>query len=210
MNIHFKTGTFSILGSRPNQSKTKELTNIAAKMAKKNVNTLIVTTIASEENIGEFLRQNDVSEDELKKVSIVEEMGLTIKKLEKLIYEHKPEFVLIESLQTMAKENGDFLLNAYDFTEVSRGMRIISRKYKVHVLSGITLNKRAEGIKPTIGNFRDSGYISQDASIVMGLFENKLELLKSKSEKKEEGHINEVNFIYSKQTEGNREKLKMK
>lgn len=106
------------------------------------------------------------------------------------------DLVVIDYLQLMGAL-GRHENKVQEVTEISRGLKLLAKEFKIPVLSLSQLSRatetRGDG-RPVLSDLRDSGSLEQDADAVLFLWPE------SKHDKEEE--IRTVNWAVAKQREG--------
>jgi len=184
-----------IIAARPSMGKTALALNIAENMAMKDVPVAVFSLEMSKQQLAQRLLASrsgiDLQElrrgisqrnrarlmdacDELQKAPMLidDTPGLSLLQLRakarRMVSKHGVKAVLIDYLQLLSA-GGRVESRQIEVSEISRGLKAMSRELKLPVICLSQLNRspeQREGHRPRLSDLRESGSIEQDADVV--------------------------------------------
>lgn len=185
-------GELIIIAGRPGMGKTSFALNMATNIAKNHkvlffslemsIEQLTLKAIDSElgiqaKKINYDTQSSQKLSNSLNNLSKLElyiddSTGETVNKIQQKIKKEKgTEIVFIDHLQLIESLNKSSRVQ--EISEITRGLKIISKKLNIPVVCLSQLSRATEGRqekKPGLSDLRDSGSIEQDADIVLMLY----------------------------------------
>jgi len=169
----FKPGDLTILAGQPSHGKTVVGNNIAYRVAKEGVPVLFVSLEMTQARIDarilDIARRDN--SDEYKKYLFVQEAPTLASKdtpmlLKKAIEEHGVELVIIDHLHFLAdRQARDIRLEVGTITQ---NLKNLAKEMNIPILLLCQVSRLTdEKQKPRNSNLKESGYIEQDADIIL-------------------------------------------
>lgn len=86
---------------------------------------------------------------------------------------HPAELVVVDYLGLMGRQKGKADSRQQEVSEISRGLKLLAKEFKVPIMVGSQLNRGPEmrsDHRPLLADLRDSGSVEQDSDIVILLY----------------------------------------
>lgn len=216
----------TIIGARPGVGKTTLALQIAEHIARKGVETAIISLEMSDHQIIQKMlskrtgintykmRLGTLEDEDFSKIGLVcgEISSLpihlitnarTLQHIENIARKLKNKnnlgLLIIDYIQ-LIKNKGKFNNREQEVADITRTLKLLSLELKIPIIGLCQLNRNATRQEPMLSDLRESGAIEQDADNVIFLYQ----------EKEQEGNIIDVTLKIAKQRAGEVGKVYLK
>ena len=216
----------TIIGARPGVGKTTLALQIAEHIAKKGIETAIISLEMSEIQLIQKMlskktrvnsykmRMRTLEEQDLEKIGLasaeITQLPIhlitnarTLQQIESIARKLKNKnnlgLLVIDYLQ-LIRNKGKFNNREQEVADITRTLKLLSLELDMPIIGLCQLNRNATRQEPTLADLRESGSIEQDADNVLFLYQ----------EKEDEGNIVDITLKIAKQRAGETGKIYLK